>query len=207
MGFHVAISSDINGLARALGEQLQRDLQSGSLDLFHPASIIVPHANLARWISLRLAHQLGVAANLDFPYLEQALWAIMRNRHGDDHIERLDAGTLQRLLLSLFEQPFLKDFTELAPVWAYIGNSQAPDAQWRAWQLCDRMARLFLEYECQRLAMIAVWQHNRLHDDPALDARTQAWQQRLYYELFREGGWRDRTLPHRRLATTGRAVR
>ena len=35
---------------------------------FGPAHI-VPHANLARWVTLQLAEQLGIAANLDFPLM------------------------------------------------------------------------------------------------------------------------------------------
>jgi exonuclease V gamma subunit len=97
MRLQVARSSDINGLVRALGEQLQGDLQQGQLDLFHPASIIVPHVNLARWASLRLAQQLGIAASLEFPYLESTHWQAMAGHDSAPQPPtRLDVTTLQR---------------------------------------------------------------------------------------------------------------
>ena len=187
MGFHVELSSDINGLVRALGDQLQRDLQGERIDLFHSPSIIVPHANLARWATLRLAHHLGIAANLDFPYLEGALWqALSEHDTAQHHPTRLDATTLQRLINALFTaQTALRDDPVMQPMWVYIsGGATLPDdwpsdTQRRAWQLADRVARLFLEYECQRPEMIAAWRDGHLHPDPVLDPVMQGWQQRL----------------------------
>jgi exonuclease V gamma subunit len=201
MAFRVHLSPDIAALAQALSTQLGADLRAGHLDIFTPAAIVVPHTLLGRWLTLQLSQQLGIAANLDFPYLEQALWKLLRagDLHPDRDIVRLDAPTLQRLLLSLLLQPRLRAFEELSPVWTYIDGSapEGTDAQRRAWQLCDKVARLFLEYECQRQTMIAAWQADRLDEAPALEATTQRWQQRLYHELFRPGGWRDQTLPQR----------
>ncbi|MCI0376600.1 MAG: exodeoxyribonuclease V subunit gamma, partial [Gemmataceae bacterium] len=154
----------------ALAERLALDLdrQSKKADPFVPARIVVPNRNLAKWLRLWLARRDGVAVNLRFYYLENALFEMLRALDPRAYVgqagsltfepEFLDADHYRLLVLSVL---LGDDSRELAPFQRYLerdGAVLSRRARRRAWQLADRLASLIRDYEYHRQdALIQPW--------------------------------------------------
>ena len=61
-----------------LAAELARLVRSGPGDPFASERIVVPHPTMGRWLSLELARELGIAANVRFEQPAEFAWSIMR---------------------------------------------------------------------------------------------------------------------------------
>ena len=123
-------------------------------DPFEKAEIVVPNFSLQKWISLQLAQRVGIAANLRFIPLEKALQEMIQfplcKPSGGILISRM---MLQRLLLESLRE----NAVDRSPIWEplqdYLKKSSDisdADREQRLFQLSERMARLFQDYEYSR---------------------------------------------------------
>ena len=201
MKLQVRISANIMDLVKELAEDIRGDFVAGRIDLFRSASVVVPNINLSRWINLQLAENLEIAAGIEYQFLENSLWKALTCYNTSEKYIRLDAPTLQQLIFSLLSTPFLRNDPLMVPMWLYIGDMDKKtgdwpaDAQRRGWQLADKVSRLFLEYECQRIEMTNGWLNGQIFAVATINPLMQGWQMRLYQEIFASGGWRDQKLP------------
>ena len=61
-----------------LAVELARLMRSEPGDPFAPERIVVPHPTIARWLSLELARELGIAANVRYEQPAELAWSVMR---------------------------------------------------------------------------------------------------------------------------------
>lgn len=145
--------------------------------------VVVPNANLAKWLRLFLAEKSGVCMHVDFRYLEDGLWQMLSSLDGGDNPpERLEEDRRVLLLLHLLEHLDGAD-PDLAPMARYLfeeDGSRRPDGPARLWQLARRLSGLFQEYEYHRSDMIRSW------SDPAVPAEGMERCQRRLYRRMRE---------------------
>ena len=108
------IASDVRSLAAKLADAIELQARDG--DLFAPVQIVVPNRYQRKWLRLWLARRLGVAINLQFHFLDDALWLLLRQLDPRKHPappENLDENAYRLLVLSVLLEE--KD-TALAPL-------------------------------------------------------------------------------------------
>ena len=64
--------------SRQLAAWLAEHLQSEPLSPFEQENIIVQSNELARWLSLFIANEQGIAANTEFPFPSAYIWRLFR---------------------------------------------------------------------------------------------------------------------------------
>ncbi len=121
-------------------------------DTLAPETIIVPHAGMARWLSIEWAHRRGIAANLSFPFPAAFFWQLFESA--------LDGVPRQ--------PPFRQDaltwhLMELLPGWADRPGFEAPGRylqgdSLKTYQLAQRMAGLYEQYLVYRPDWIRAWE-------------------------------------------------
>ena len=149
-----------------------------------PAVIVVPSRVVEQFVRLRLAEVLGVAANLEFPFLRRFLAGLIES--ADQQIKVLD---LEEIQLALFEsiRATLKDVgSKRSPVRDYVNSQDAARGarELRAFNLARRVAWLFREYSITRRAMLSGWHAGRL----ASTADAEQWQRALWLSILDERG-------------------
>jgi len=150
-------------LARIVSEEHRR-VDNPFLSL----KVVVPNNNLAKWLTLMLARRESIVMNVDFQFLETGLWKMIAAL--DTHpqpAEMLDKTKARLLILSVLTR-IKKDDPDLAPVSGYLFNSDGrkhADYTVRLWQLSERLAHLFQEYEYHRTDMIREWLNGQIESD------------------------------------------
>jgi exodeoxyribonuclease V gamma subunit len=150
LGSTLYLGTDPESLAGQLASQVAETVCGG--DGFVPVPVIVPNRYLGKWLRLDLARRLGVAVNLQFRYLEEVAWDLLRQLDPQPGpVERLDDDALRFMILSLLLEE--TDDAALAPLRGYLQRATgAPPRDYyrRAWQLADRLAGLVRDYEYHR---------------------------------------------------------
>jgi exodeoxyribonuclease V gamma subunit len=188
---HVWYSNRLERLADLLVENLSRQRGPFPEGVFEKACLIVPNRNVATFVQFAIARTAGIAANLEFHFLEEFINELIFKTHPEFQV--LTRGQLQTLMLSLFENVDALSEAALAPVRAYLDADGPGDARdLHAFQLAGRLARLFQDYSLSRPEMLAAWERGSplLADTPL--AATESWQRALWQRLFAAGGLLDR---------------
>ena len=138
--------------------RLARDtLRSPLRSPFAAEQIIVPTQGLAQWLTLALARQHGLAANLALPFPRAFFFSLMEKLLSAEARAGLiepDALTwrLMEKLVPLLDQPAFKEIKN------YLASS--PDPR-RKFQLAERIAGLFDQYSVYRPQWIDAWQRGQ----------------------------------------------
>lgn len=123
--------------------KLQSQLASHS-DPLRPPRLLVPNRNLRRWMQMQLANSQGVAANLNFQYLEQGISSV------------LSAGLQSRQASAGLQQWALIQALQTDPsIDPSLGS--APDSL-ELYRRSAHLTYLFRDYEYHRNPMIRSWQ-------------------------------------------------
>src|SRR5262245_3595674 len=142
-----------------------------------PEIVVVQSTGMARWLTLRLARDLGVSANVRFPLPAAYLWEVFRTLvDGVPDASPLEPAVSAWHLVSILES--LDDTPRFATIRAY---HRAADERGR-YELAARLADLFDQYLVYRPGWIARWEAGE--DD--------GWQAELWRRLVRRT-----TEPHR----------
>lgn len=146
-------------------------------DPFRPETIVVPSRHVAAWLTFHLARRHGIALNLAFPFLPAFVNQTARMFFPD-----LDDGTrfapqslVWRILGHLPRVAAALPESELR---AYLGRADAAGPL-KAWQLAERVAGLFADYQVRRPALLAGWESGVEPDD---------WQAGLWRALRADPG-------------------
>ena len=186
----VFLSIDVDVLAA----ELARSIADETVDHFRPTEIIVPNSNLRKWLQIRLARTLGVAANLRFEFFERGLWAVLaRLDPAGGEPAHLGPAEMRDMILATLLSAAGKPESvgELAPLIAYLPdpNAAARDFHRKVWQLATRLASLFREYEYHRYDMIEEW---LAPEPPVVADEIHRAERELFRRIFLPDGLRDR---------------
>ena len=142
-------------------------------DPFAPERIVVPHPTIGRWLSLKLAHALGIAANVRFELPAEFAWSIMRGVVRE--LSREQPFSPSRLRWRIHD--VLPEFARERHGTAVRGYLADGDPRKR-FELADRLARVFDRCLLYRPDWIREWERGA----------TPHWQARLWQVLVGAGG-------------------
>lgn len=166
-------------------------------DPLERVSIVVPNRVVEQFVRYRLAESIGIAANLEFPFLRSYL--AERLQATDKNLKILEADELQLVLFECLRSAKHRDDAELKPARDYIhgGSKTDADVELRTLLLAAQLARLFREYSISRRRMIGKWRAARRADLEAM-GETERWQRHLWQLIFdSHGRVREEWLLHR----------
>ena len=181
MAVELFFSNQLEYLAEKLARIVFEDHRRAD-NPFLPLKIIVPNNNLAKWLTLMLARRESIVMNVDFQFLETGLWEMIAALGTSPQPAEMLGKTKARLLILFVLTQIKKDDPDLTPVVGYLfkpNGQKHPDYSIRLWQLSERLARLFQEYEYHRTDMVREWLNGRLESDDL--ARCE---QRIYLAMI-----------------------
>jgi exonuclease V gamma subunit len=160
------LGSDPRGLADTLADELDEQARRG--DFFVPPLVVVPNRYLRKWLRLWLARRLDGLININFQYLEDALWLLLRQLDPATKVkpEPIDENMFRLMVLAVLLE---EQEPALGPLRRYL-HLQGPNLSRlscrRAWYLADRLGLLLRDYEYHRQdTLIQRW----LRDEPGLE--------------------------------------
>ena len=167
-------------LARAVAEHQRREP-------LEPVSIVVPNRIVEQFVRYRLSESIGVAANLNFPFLRTCLGKLLGAT--DENLRILDVDELQLLIFECLRSSSCHDDANLQPVRDYIeaGSKTDADVELRTLLLAAQLARRFREYSISRRRMIGNWRAAIRSDVDAM-SETERWQRHLWQLIFDSRG-------------------
>jgi exodeoxyribonuclease V gamma subunit len=139
---------------------------SRSADPFLPEHIIVQNAGMARWLSLQISEQLGIAANLQFAFPAEYMWQLIQTvLDGLPDVEPFRPGILRWRIMQVLAN-HADEFPEL-------NNYLQDDNQLRGYQLASRLEEMLDRCLFYRPQWIIDWENRN----------TPHWQARLWKKL------------------------
>jgi len=160
-------SNRTEALLKRLAEDVAR--HRARVGPWEPLTLVVPNRNVQLWLQQGLADSVGIAANLDFRFLDR-LWRDSLPP-GDPPLRLLDRPAIQGQLLALFENGALMAETGFGP---YLAED--PGGR-KAVQLSGRLARLFEEYLLSRPEWMLRWAKGQAAtEDPREGPQRRLWQ-------------------------------
>jgi len=159
MTIELYFSNQLDQLADKFSDVVTDEVR-GKDNIMEPPVVIVPNANLAKWLQLFLADKNSIFMNVGFQYLEAGLWEMLAAiDSGENKPDMMDNDILKILLLHILQNLDRAD-ADFSPITQYLfGEEEAerPDDAARRWQLAEKIAHLFKEYEFHRTDMIRKW--------------------------------------------------
>ncbi len=164
----VHYSNRLDTLAEELASLTRRPLASP----FSPEIVLVQSRGVARWLSLRLADETEICANVRFPFPNAYAGELYRAFAPDaPETSAFDPQILVWRILALL--PAHESRPEFAPVRNYVADDPL-----RRYDLAVRLADLFDQYLLYRPDWAASWEAGK----------EKHWQALLWRELAREAG-------------------
>jgi len=180
MAIELYFSNQLDQLAYKFSDVVTDEVR-GKANILEAPVLIVPNANLAKWLQLLLAEKNSIFMNVRFQYLEAGLWGMLTALDpGENEPDMMDNDQLKMLLLHILQNLDRND-PDFLPITQYLfgeEDAERPDDAARLWQLSEKMAHLFKEYEFHRTDMIRMW----AAPTTALEGM-ELCQQRLYVQL------------------------
>lgn len=168
-----------------LAEFLQHQLLQGAKgeNILQADNILVQNPGMKRWLQQQISHSTGIAANISFPLPSRFMWDIFSSQFNDvDSFSSYDAEVLRWSLMSILKEHIQQQpLAELKPYLQQDDHGQA------RFQLAQKLADLFDQYQVYRPDMITRWQQGK-----PIESKVETWQAYLW-SLIRE----DIQQPHR----------
>lgn len=180
---HLWYSNHLEDLVVALADAVKKHHD----DPLEPITIIVPNGNIATYLKFEIARLHGIAANLDTVFINQFFESLK-----PESAEILQRDVVRSLLIERIESivaapdAIRREDTEIRSYFA--ASLDDDDHDRRVFQLTDRLAKLFEEYELSRPAMIRQWPSDTVLDHEPY-ASTERWQRALWLDIFGPNGW------------------
>lgn len=160
----------------ALADRLIEDLHAqGTSDPMQSRRVVVAHPALGRWLQERIAQQLGIAINIEFPLPSSFVWDLLRDLEGE--LPRESAFSREALTWRIHHAlPGIVRQPGFERVRNYLGDEG--DARQR-YDLALQLARGFDAYSMARPDWLRAWANRRL----LLDDADERWQAELWRHL------------------------
>lgn len=166
MSFQLKVSNALDSLAADMGSLL-KDAKG---NIFMPHYIVTQTEGMNIWLKQQLAHQLGIAANIDFKKPNELILKIYQLL-GGVFIETLSRESLVWFLYQLMGQ---RDFIARYPVQAAYFNVNGPEKDLKRMGLAEKIADLFDQYQIYRPELIKEW-NKQDEKTPNLDWQAFLW--------------------------------
>lgn len=176
---HLIQSNKMEVLQADLVHRLSQNVsqQSDLASLLTPETIIVQSPGMAQWLKIAIAHNLGVAANIQFPLPSSFIWQQYKSFFND--LPETSAFTKPNMVWKLMHilQRFL-DMPEFSEINLYLNG----DRGLKYYQLCQKIADVFDQYQVYRPEWINNWETGANSIDDR-DITSHPWQPVLWRAL------------------------
>ncbi len=217
-GFHAIHANHLEDLRRAVVFICQQN----PLPPLESETFLVQSNGIAQWLKLALAEKrseaggdggLGIAAGMDFLFPARFIWQAYRAVLPDGEVPEHSPFDKRRLVWRLYR--LLPDLVPQDPVFNPLARFlEGTDPDLRAFQLAEKIADLFDQYQVFRADWLAAWEQGR---DDTITARNQTkplddelrWQPVLWRRLVDDVGAEahtSRSRIHTRFMAEGQAL-
>ena len=183
---NVYFGHQVEQLAKQLADQIKQQAQH-SPNILTPSQVIVPNGHMQRYLQLYMAEDQGVCANVEFPFLEKGLSHYLNLFEQGSAPAQWSQAELTIRLSALLASEEVLSRSEMSPIARYLAGAVDDNMLIKKrWQLAQRLAVLFINYELQRPEMVVNWLAGRRQFKPKdlTLARLEGAQQCLYMQLF-----------------------
>ena len=157
-----------------LAEQLADVLRVPGTSALEPEIVVIQSRGMQRWLSLAISRRNGICANIEFPFPKTFLCDMACRLAPDlDHVMEDDPAKVIFRLMG-----FLPDFLsrrEFQRLNHYLADD---DQGLKLFQLCQRIASLFDQYQVYRPELLHRWEEGQVDND-----RHSRWQAKLWRNL------------------------
>ncbi len=164
-------SNNLQSLSARLAEQLAEP----AAEPLRQEPVIVQHPGMARWLSLQVAGDLGICANLSFPLPAAFIWQLFHDLLPE--VPASDRYQPKRLAWRIY---ILLSESEESRLHSPIGEYLRDADEVKCFQLAQQLATLFDRYLIYRPDWIVKWQQG----DTAIEG--DEWQAGLWRRLITE---------------------
>lgn len=184
------LSGDPRVLAEKLAAEIDQQFRGG--DCFAPVRVVVPNRFQGKWLRLQLARTLGVAVNVEFQNLEDALWKLIEEVGPDSNspiVEPVNDNVYRLMVLSALLDGKNAHLARLDSYLQREGGHLTRVSCRRAWRLADRLGLLIRDYEYSRQeSFIQFWlrQESALNEATPYHQSMERAQRALFHEITRE---------------------
>ena len=187
-GINLHFSHEVEQLAEQLSDNVTNEM-SQALNLLQPSHVIVPNANMQRYLQLFIAEKEGICANLEFPFLEKGLSQYLNFFEPEDEVPLWSQAELSIKIYAFLSTPELMADSTMQLIDQYV-NSQNNELlkSRKKWQLARRLSVLFVSYELQRPEMVMHWVSDQFHFYSSQDLqlkRIEAAERFIYQNIMR----------------------
>lgn len=168
-----------------LSKSLATAIRYGESPVFEAPKILVQSQGMSRWINSQLAAELGVAANIDFPYPASFVWSLYSQLFDLAEENPFNKPLLVWRIVLLLQE--LQSEPDFAAVQAYLEHD---DDGLKLYQLAGVIADIFDQYLMYRPDWLAAWE-GRLEDRLAKAINVHlgknnhsGWQKQLWLKLL-----------------------
>ncbi len=150
-------------------------------------AIVVPSRVVEHFLKHRVSEAIGIAANLDFPFLRKFLAAMLEA--AEPSIGILDVEELELVLFESLRAALREGSREFQAPRGYVAMGPATEAEQeiRTLRLARQLARLFRDYSIARRPMLRTWMRRNDADAEQL-SETERWQRQLWLSTFDPSG-------------------
>lgn len=153
--------------------------------VFTPETILVESPGMQHWVSMQLAHEQGVAMNIDFPLPVRFMWNTARTVLGNDKVPR--QSPYRREVLTWRIDAILQDdgvmsapaFEQVNRYWIGAGSEQEQGVQ--RLQLATALADVYEQYLLYRPDWLFAWEKN----ESAVSDDMEIWQSEIWRLLVK----------------------
>ena len=145
-------------------------------------TIVVPNRAIEHYLQRRISEAIGIAANLEFPFLRRFLARMVEA--GDPKLRILDVQELELVLFENLHIALRGGSRDLDAAREYVeaGDRSEADRELRIFHLARQLAWLFREYSLTRRSMLHQWMKQPAHHNEL--SETEKWQRHLWLSTF-----------------------
>ncbi|HOV15190.1 MAG TPA: exodeoxyribonuclease V subunit gamma, partial [Spirochaetota bacterium] len=157
---------------------------------FHAPLIIVPNVNLVKYLKMYIARRQNICLNIDFKFLENGITLVLNNldkKSKDTNKKNIFLGDkINHLELQLMILSSLMENDDLTNINKFTGSDKYSKSYIKKiWQLSNKLASLFREYDYQRREMVIKW----LNESVVFNQNQMEKEQSLIYKnIYKDNG-------------------